>query len=377
MVIRSITLFFLLNLLSCTLKKAAVYKELIIGEWTFVNKQPKTGNDELSPLSLEQKQGYVFSSDSNCDNKLGYFKEVRGKNLFDYRYIYLGTRTKYSIDNDSLKIFDLNDSIWKSQKISNITIDTLTIQADDSTILKYSKAKYIIDSNKLFDQIIVSSSNCYGSCPVNDISINRNGHVLYFGDSYNTINGLYQSEVDSSIFSKIETDFKKANIQMLHNKYDASWSDDQTVSVTFIKNKRIVKTISDYARQSPAEFYWAYLPVRYLYQQIPLSTMTKIPIQQIFKNTLFTSNGKYYWLNKSEGFFLWSLLINSSLTEKPLATKYSVIMLTLDKLDYKKIETDGQLFKFTMQNGATKTYDIGFNFITENNLIQNNIVKDR
>jgi hypothetical protein len=72
------------------------------------------------------------------------------------------------------------------------------IRAGHSTFFKYSKTNYRIDDSEHFDEIIISSSGCYGTCPNNDISINKNGQVIYFGDEYNTVNGYYKSKVSSA-----------------------------------------------------------------------------------------------------------------------------------------------------------------------------------
>ncbi|MRX68715.1 hypothetical protein GJU42_12135 [Flavobacterium resistens] len=46
----------------------------------------------------------------------------------------------------------------------------------------------------------------------------------------------------------------------MKNEYIASHTDDETISVTFIKNNKIIKTIEDYGQEAPTEFQWAYIP---------------------------------------------------------------------------------------------------------------------
>ncbi len=365
---RNITFLLLLTFVSCKQMPKNDYEKSIIGEWTIVNEVSKkqTGSIPLPPTRRVLKSGYNFLPDNICENKLGYFKRIEGNERYDRKYLFLGTTTKYKIDKDSLKIYKLNNSTWTSQKIVSITKDTLTLQENNRTFLKYAKANYRFDGSEHYDEIIISSSGCYGTCPINDISINKNGQIIYFGDQYNTVNGYFNSTVSSTVFSKLENDFKKANIKKLPDNYSENWTDDETVTVTFVKDNKIVKTISDYGRQSPAEFYWAYTSARYLYQQIPLDTISNHLNYSLIKYTMFEADEKICELSQSEGFYLWTLLLVSNETNKTFSGKYFIV--NNRSREDKKVKTDGQLFRITGKDGTEKTYDLGFNFITANSL---------
>ncbi len=366
--VRSITFLLLLTFISCRQRITNDYEKTIIGEWTFVKKESKNQNDDIPP-SLSRGlfvRGYNFLPDNICENKLGYFKRIQGNERHEEKTLFLGTITKYKIEEDSLKIYNLNDSTWNSQKIVSITADTMTLQKNESTFFKYSKTNYRIDDSEHFDEIIISSSGCYGTCPNNDISINKNGQVIYFGDEYNTVNGYYKSKVSSAIFSKLEIDFKKANIKNLQDLYSANWTDDETVSVTFIKDNKVVKTICDYGRQAPTEFCWAYTSARYLYQKIHLDTISNNLNYSPFKDALLKFDGMVCELSQSEGFYLWTLLLSSNETNKTFTGKYFIVNSW--RREKKGVKTDGQLFQFTANDGTTKTYDLGFNFIKANGL---------
>lgn len=363
--VRNITFLLLLTFVSCRQKPTNDYDKAIIGEWKFVKKELEKQTNDIPPPSWgEFVSGYRFLPDNICENKLGYFKRIEGNERHDRKNFFLGTTTKYKINNDSLQIYNLNDSTWTSQKIVSITADTMTLQKNDSTFFKYAKANYRIDNNEHYDEIIISASGCYGTCPINDISINNNGQVIYFGDKYNTVNGYFKSKVSSKIFSNLENDFKKANIKKLQANYSATWTDDETVSVTFIKDNKVVKTISDYGRQSPTEFYWAYNSARYLYQQISLDTFSNHLNYPPFKYTMLETGGKVCELSQSEGFYLWTLLLKSNEINKTFTGKYYIVNNW--RREEKQVRTDGQLFRFTGNDGIERTYDLGFNFITAN-----------
>ena len=362
--VRSINFLLLLILISCKQNAINNNEKAIIGDWKFIKEiQKKGGHAAPEPQLIEFVGGYSFLSDGVCEKKPGYFKRIKGNEPQDGKTLFLGTTTKYKIEDDSLKIYNLYSCTWTSLKIASINIDTMILRNNDSNFVKYAKSNYQIDDKEHFDKIIISASGCYGACPINDISINEKGEAIYFGDEYNTVNGCFKSKLSPTIFSKLENDFKKANIKKLRDHYSGMWSDDETISVTFVKSNKVFKTVVDYGRQSPAEFYWAYTSARYLYQQIPLDTISIHLNYFPFKYSLFESGGKVCELSQSEGFYLWTLLMASNKTNKHFTEKYFIRNVRLKE---REIKTDGQLFKFTDDDGVTRTYDLGFNFIITN-----------
>lgn len=339
----------------------------IVGEWKFIrnqdNRKPKTFN-ELEPLPIlfgKNINGYIFYEDKKCENKLGYFKNVGGGIREDRKTIYLGNKTEYKIEDDSLKIFDLLDSSWYNQRIFSIVGDTLTLQTSDSVFAKYARIRYKLDAKETYDKIIVSSSGCYGTCPILDISIDKNGDVLYFGEYYNTENGFYSSTISEQDFQNILIDFKKADIQNLKDNYQANWTDDEEVSITFIRNHKIIKTINDYGRQAPFELIWAYSKVRFLYQQIKLVPVKNEKLKLPLWRKSFEMGEQICDLSKSESFYLLTELYYGKEVSKKIEPKYKIQDWT-DEKSNESIYTDGQFYKL-----ADKTIDIGFDFITENN----------
>jgi hypothetical protein len=59
----------------------------------------------------------------------------------------------------------------------------------------------------------------------------------------------------------------------LNESYEANHTDDERIIVSFIKNNKIIRTVSDYGHEAPEEFIWAYQPLRYLYQQVKLEKL--------------------------------------------------------------------------------------------------------
>lgn len=363
-----------LTLFSCRSKHDQALENSIIGEWTFTkteDNRKKNQHDKLFPPPPpfgKMTNGYIFSDSGQCENKIGYFKRIEASEREDRKTLFLGNNTKYKVEDDSLKIYDLAKNIWKNTKIYSIIGDTLTLQTSDSIFAKYSKVVYKIDKNESYDKIIVSSSGCYGSCPIMTVSIENSGKLCYLGQNYNTINGLFTSNISKTEYLKLENNFKKSGIASLDEHYSAGHTDDETVSVTFIKNRKIVKTIYDYGSEAPTEFIWAYTPVRYLYQRVKLQPFkidkTYLPMRQIS----FETKNKICNLTKSESFYLLTELQYGKIIPHKFEEKYKIVFWN-DKDEQEIIYTDGRFFKFT-DNQKIVTIDLGYNFLTVNDLIK-------
>lgn len=215
---KTITLIYFLiivSLFSCKQNNDVQFQKKIIGDWIFVKteyiKKPKN-NDEIILLPPSPFGGYIngytFLENQTCLNKLGYFKRTEKSENEERKTFFLGNKTNYKIQKDSLKILNLSNNIWESKKIHSIIGDTLSINLNDSLLAKYSRILYNIDKKEKYDKIIVSSSGCYGSCPISNVSIDRLGNVLYYGQEYNIKNGLFKSKVSIKDFENIENLFR-------------------------------------------------------------------------------------------------------------------------------------------------------------------------
>lgn len=357
---------FLFVFSSCDQKRTNRLEKDIIGEWIYVKEVNLNHKTELvpEPFFPNDIDGFSFMKNNVCENKLGYLKRVEGNEREDRKTFFIGTNTKYKIEGDVLKIYDLSISKWISQKIVSITPLSMTLQENDSIWSIYKRITYNLDTSEHYDQIIISASGCYGTCPINNISINKTGNVIYYGIGYNTVNGYFKSIISNSTFEKIESNFKKANIPKLKEMYMANWTDDETISVSFIKNNRIVKTISDYGRQSPSEFIWAYTTARYLYQQISLDSIKNNLNFSPLVFSVIESNGKISGLTQSEMFYLWTNLLNSKVSDENFSPLYAIKNMWNDK-DI-GVKTNGRYFQIIDSSGVKRTYDLGYNFITTN-----------
>ncbi|HRG09182.1 MAG TPA: hypothetical protein PLJ08_11460, partial [Cyclobacteriaceae bacterium] len=126
------TLIFL-SVVSLTTCKPKSTKESIIGNWKLFNETNSEPTDSVSvepfdPFDIPSRgKVYTFINDSIVDTRTEYYKIIRHKERRrEYRFI--GTQTKYKITNDTIKIYDLTDSIWDvGRKIDKLTSDSLIL----------------------------------------------------------------------------------------------------------------------------------------------------------------------------------------------------------------------------------------------------------
>ena len=357
-------------MVSCKSEKEKQFEKNIVGEWNFVKKVKlkQAGNKQLieepsSPF-LGNLGGFVINENGTLIDKVGFFDFDEGKSREERRILYKGDSTNYEITDDSLKICNPIGKSWDKYKIISVTDDTLTLQKNQGYYLKYYKPTYKPNPNETFDKIIISSSGCYGTCPIMSVEFNKNGKVFYLGEKYNTVNGFYTSTISKLEYEKIENSFKKANIMKLKNSYSTHITDSNTITITLIKNNKIIKTISDYASQAPPELIMAYRKAIFKYQQVKLSKFNND--KDFVNSTTFSIDGinKHIFLLQSERFLLINEILKGEIVNVNFNEKYKITFY--DGIDFGTeflIETDGRFYKYQNQ-----IYDIGYNFIEINNL---------
>lgn len=346
-------------------KQIQMPQEMILGNWSVVN------SDNVKPWEKDIR-GFEFLPNNICDYKLGYldWNRYMADSITDRekRVVYsLGTQTKYAVSKDSLKIFDLTKKKWDRYKIKNFNKDTLVIKKD-TIVTTLIKKNYIISNVPDFDAVIVSSSSCFGPCPMNDIIILKNGNVLYKGSYHVPKKGWYTSKISISDFDKIQKRFKEADYLKLKNTYSTMVTDSQSISISFVKDGKIIKTIEDYAQSSPNEFVWAYLPLVVLSQELvlkPTSINSHLDIEFFYSSFVTTDRMKGFNLAETEAFYLLALLMHAKNVDVKFDEKY---FLNYNNAYINQVTTDGRYYKLYFKNGKTEVKDIDFNFITDNKL---------
>lgn len=190
---------------------------------------------DFKPFQIlgQLEHGFSFDSNGIADVKRGYYKVLPAKERRGWRHIFLGTKTKYNVEGDSLKIFNLSDSTWWGLKIVKLTKDTLLFHYKPNVNWTFVRKEYQLDSVLTFDRIAVSSSGCYGGiCQISNTIVSSDGEVVFFGEGYTTKTGYFTGAVPKKHYQELEDNFRKADIENLPNKYDSFYTDGESLTVT-------------------------------------------------------------------------------------------------------------------------------------------------
>jgi hypothetical protein len=364
---------FCIALLSCKSEQQSPLIKLLIGDWKYIEND---SSKYVSPFRQNIIEGYSFFDNGVCNKNLGYFKNITtkipgmekafGERTEETTTYFLGTETTYKIQGDSLKIFNLTDSIWEGGKILRLFNDTLSLQLSNHIIMNFAKCNYEADTPELFDELVVSTSGCLGTCPINNTIIEKSGKVIFYGEEFNNQDGLYTFSLTKEEYNRVMSRFMKIGIRKMKDQYEADWTDDQQITLTFLKEGKIIKSIRDYGKIGPAELYWAYLPVVNMYQLNKLEALKiNLPPLTQARNIIYS----FDWtlgLSKSEAYYLWNLLRQAKELNYSFVKKYEIDFHGAGQI--KKVETDGRFFTFESVDGNKRTFDIGFNFFDKNEL---------
>ena len=141
-----------------------------------------------------------------------------------------------------------------------------------------------------------------------------------------------------------------------------------------MRNDTIVKSVSDYGRHAPTEFIWASNDLSYLYLRKKLEKINASIPFDFFGDIYFADKKHYYPMYESEVFFLFQeLMMKATVSDQ----KFKPLYFTTDYFweEGEKMYTDGRFYQIKLEN-ETVVYDLGYNFITRNNIEQRKILKE-
>lgn len=370
--------FIFISFLSC--KEKDNYDFLILGDWQYI--EEKASNSEEPPSPFPKRLPEIsFQKNNIYINKDGFYKidEIEKKQGFEEirNTLFLGTNSKFKIEKDSLFLYNLISNKYEASLIVKIDKNTLILKSKSGIISKFKKQapkNQII--NPTFDAIIVTDEACFGTCPIKNTVITKEGNIFYFGESYNSKNGYFTGTFDKNKFEEFRKKLNLLRVEELENYYSVSATDLPTTNITIIKDGKIYKSVSDYGESSPRELIRIMNEIGYLYQSAQLypSKFNTIKIRGEF-----TNDESFVQFTDSEKFYLQILLNNSKKTNlkfKPnfFGIGYIEPPKNFDYSDFKllerKIETDGRFFKLENASQQKETFDLGYNFFERNNLIK-------
>ena len=111
------------------------------------------------------------------------------------------------------------------------------------TVLLLTSCSLFKGQDEQIESISLSRSGCYGKCPVYQITLNRDGSVLYKGDMFVEHIGSYNVDVEFD-FQKFEDLVKTSDFFNLEDKYIENVADVPSCGIT-VKTGSRIKSVVD------------------------------------------------------------------------------------------------------------------------------------
>ncbi len=122
----------------------------------------------------------------------------------------------------------------------NRTFDTLIYKFDGLT--EYNP----LPDNYSIREIKLTTTACYGTCPVFELTIESGRTAIYNAVEYNEENGKFRGTIDAIVFNTLINTINYIKLKKLKNEYAVDWTDDQTAILEIKYNNGQVKKIKDY-----------------------------------------------------------------------------------------------------------------------------------
>lgn len=280
-----------------------------------------------------------------------------------------------NISNKQITYQALRGNKVITKNILHLSSDSLYILDKKKNLHKYSRINKDTSNQKNITKIVLSSSGCYGLCPIVDIEINKSQKASFYCSEYCGNYGFHSGEIPKTKINRLFQLLSYINIDTLQDTYYASHTDDETITVSFYNKNKLLKTVSDYGRKAPTEFIWLYTYLRYM-PKLKSLTPKNEPIIPLKKPRCYTFlNGtKNYSLERPESYMLFTQLLNAQVVDIEIDLPFNIYNLDFPFKEFKAFindyempkaigETDGRFFRFKSMNN--QIIDLGYNYFIE------------
>jgi hypothetical protein len=118
----------------------------------------------------------------------------------------------------------------------------------DTLLLKFGAfIEYQSAPSKLqINQVSFSTSGCYGSCPIFELTIQPDRTATYHAIEYNKKRGKFKAVIDTAAYDRLVATLEYVHFFTLRDFYQVNWTDDQSVDLEVKLSNGQVKHIHDY-----------------------------------------------------------------------------------------------------------------------------------
>ena len=351
------------------------YFDQIVDNDTIKSKYP----NYLIEHRFSSNYNFEIVNDSIFDFKDGFYYYIANKRWNENddakpmrSSYYLGSKTNYKVHDSNLIYYNKASKDWDTMKIHKIWNDTMIVQGHEQALYQLVRKQNNFFDDKSYDAITIDRSPCFGSCPFNATYIDRKGNFFFKPYQHNTAYLNVQAQLDPETIAYYFNLFDKIPISKLEDHYTFSATDSQNNTVSFFKEGKIVKTISCYI-ENPIDLKKAYSELSFAYQNVKVEDDPYFIFDNYVSLHTFSTGKLDFRLKESEGFFLEIALRLGKEVQTAFKPLYELKFSLLGKKsDVKKITTDGRFYRIEMNDGTSKTLDIGYHFIEKNPLIKKN-----
>jgi len=108
-----------------------------------------------------------------------------------------------------------------------------------------------VPANHKIEKIEFSTSGCFGTCPIFNLTINSDKTAKWYAERFNKIknkevSGNFNSKITEDNYNDIVNLLNYIHFETLQDDYTVDWTDDQAAKVKITYDKGKVKSIRDY-----------------------------------------------------------------------------------------------------------------------------------
>lgn len=129
---------------------------------------------------------------------------------------------------------------YKNRTDSSSITDTLIFKYGD--FMEYNS----MTNNLKVEEINFSTSGCYGTCPIFELSIKADQTATYHAIKYNNEKGKFKTIIDTISYNNLVQTINYIKLTTLKNDYRVGFTDNQTVTLEIRYNNGQIKKITDY-----------------------------------------------------------------------------------------------------------------------------------
>jgi hypothetical protein len=144
------------------------------------------------------------------------------------------------IDKQTFLILSQGCEFCRETNKKIIKTDTLVYKYGDFIEPNFSFVSYKIE------KIELSTTICFGICPVFELEINADRTANYNAIQYNDKKGKFKTTIIVENFNSLMTLLNYTDFPKLKDTYSVNWTDDQTCTLKVTYDNGMTKTIIDY-----------------------------------------------------------------------------------------------------------------------------------